>query len=428
MIDDVFTAKRLRQVLNDLKRRPEDAAKELGVSEKKIKSLLSRKSKINLNIIKKILKKWPVDINYFINSKFSVNEDPKLIVFKKKHSASTSRIIKRKNKNYYEYQDTAMARNAPFRPEWIRTLCIVKNNNPNNSSVIWNKGHLLHQFTYFVGNINFYYRNKNGKKKVAKMKTGDSMYISPYVPHSFASRDNNLNFIIALTYQDKITNNIQENLSRLGLINSKKMVLDISNFYKSSKSLIKKKIDNSFLSNKEVKKRIKKLSLNKNNYLNSLIQYADALNINLRDLLAFNTNKKVEIIKKNSLKYWFYPTKKKKIYFIKELASTKFVPEAKSFEIKVLKNNNFKNVSYSHQYAYVLSDKLKLKIDNKIYNLKKGDTFYIKPFTKFTLSSNESKVLILRVSDAISGDNLLQISQIGKNQIGRVISENQRWY
>ena len=64
----------------------------------------------------------------------------------------------------------------------------------------------------------------------------------------------------------------------------------------------------------------------------------------------------------------------------------------------------------------------------QIYNLKKHDTFYLKPFTKFSLISKKSKVIILRISGIISGDNLLQLSQVGKKNIGRVINENKRWY
>ena len=81
-----------------------------------------------------------------------------------------------------------MSENGPFRPEWIKQLLYVENNSPHNKNIKWNKGHLLHQLTYFVGKVNFYYYDKN-KKKVAIMNTGDSMFISPYVPHTFASRD-----------------------------------------------------------------------------------------------------------------------------------------------------------------------------------------------------------------------------------------------
>ena len=54
-----------------------------------------------------------------------------------------------------------------------------------NKSIQWNNGHFMHQFTYFIGDVNFYYIDKNGKKQTAMMSTGDSMYITPFTPHSF---------------------------------------------------------------------------------------------------------------------------------------------------------------------------------------------------------------------------------------------------
>ena len=77
---------------------------------------------------------------------------------------------------------------------------------------------------------------------------------------------------------------------------------------------------------------------------------------------------------------------------------------------------------------YVLSDNIKLKHNSKIFKLNKDDTFYLKPFVKFSIINKNANVLILRVPGNISGDNLLQLSQLGKKNIERVLSENSRWY
>ena len=72
-------------------------------------------------------------------------------------SEKSKRIMHRAGKPYYEYRDTAMSKVAPFRPEWIMELCSVNDNDPENSKVLqWNNGHFMHQFTYFIGNVNFY--------------------------------------------------------------------------------------------------------------------------------------------------------------------------------------------------------------------------------------------------------------------------------
>ena len=59
MDKNLFSSVRFRQILNDLKRRPEDAARELGISLNKINKIL--KSEINLDI----------KITSFDNSRYS---------------------------------------------------------------------------------------------------------------------------------------------------------------------------------------------------------------------------------------------------------------------------------------------------------------------------------------------------------------------
>ena len=419
----LFSNIRLRQILNDLKRRPEDAARELKISHAKLKKILNGKANLDFKTVKKIIKIWPVQVDSLINHKFFYKKSPDIKIFTKKQSLKTSRIIKRNGKDYYEYRDTVMEKFAPFRPEWIRTICKVNNNKPTNKKVIWNKGHLLHQFTYFVGNINFYYVNDKGAKSVAKMKTGDSMYISPYVPHSFASRDNLENFIIALTYLDKVTPQLQDNLTLIGNLNAKKILVDVKDGSKINKDLIKRFKNNLLLTDEEISKRLKKIKKN-----NVYEKYSNILGVNTKDVLAFDKRDKVTINKKNNSNKWYFPNSRQKTFQISELASSKFVPDAKSIEINVLKNNNIVLENFCHQYLYVLSDNIKLKHNSKIFKLNKDDTFYLKPFVRFSIINKNANVLILRVPGNISGDNLLQLSQLGKKNIERVLSENSRWY
>ena len=78
--------------------------------------------------------------------------------------------MERAGQPYYEYRDTVITSSTSFRPEWIEELCFVGDNDPENSSVQWNNGHFMHQFTYFIGDVNYYYRGPDGEKKVAIMK------------------------------------------------------------------------------------------------------------------------------------------------------------------------------------------------------------------------------------------------------------------
>ena len=100
--------------------------------------------------------------------------------------------------------------------------------------------------------------DEKGDKKVSVMNTGDSMYISPYVPHSFASRDDKKNFIIALTYLDKVTPQVQDSLSLIGKNNANKILINVDNLSEQKKGLYERYKNNLFLTNKEIKKRTKK--------------------------------------------------------------------------------------------------------------------------------------------------------------------------
>ena len=122
-------------ILNDLKRRPEDAAKELGVSLAEINSVIEGKQELSFDLVSKAIKIWPVNTRDF----FIVRDDCEtgIKIMTATESKESSRIMDRAGKPYYEYRDTAMSSVAPFRPEWIMELCVVDDNDPNNKSVQW---------------------------------------------------------------------------------------------------------------------------------------------------------------------------------------------------------------------------------------------------------------------------------------------------
>ena len=59
------SSKKFRKILNDLKRRPEDAAKDLGVSKKRVQKILRNKTFSDINILEKAVKVWPVNYSDF---------------------------------------------------------------------------------------------------------------------------------------------------------------------------------------------------------------------------------------------------------------------------------------------------------------------------------------------------------------------------
>ena len=64
------------------------------------------------------------------------------------------------------------------------------------------------------------------------MNTGDSMYISPYVKHSFTTRSNKLNIngkILALTFADVLNNNSLNEVSAIGFDKIKLSKINLTN-------------------------------------------------------------------------------------------------------------------------------------------------------------------------------------------------------
>jgi len=438
----IKSGKNFLGILNDIKRRPEDAANELNVPLKEIQAIIEGKQALTPELINKAIEIWPINARDF----YIIQDDCQLgiKIMRAGESLKSSRIMNRAGKPYYEYRDTAMSTVAPFRPEWILELCHVDNNEPTNPDVQWNNGHFMHQFTYFIGDVNFYYKDELGNKKVAVMNTGDSMYITPFTPHTFTSRkgskENGL--ILALTYGGKLTGDVQQELSGLSVELGSNFALDFSSKENASASLIKYHREISNLSLNELSKRTN-IPLNElKNFENAtklptfseLDMIAKALTINVRDLLP---NDKIEdkvIVKHhNEGKTWFYPENTNN-YEFRELASTTALPFSKALEIKVMKSDNtdLDLESGVHQYVYNVGStpvQINWKSDNQNYDetINPDDSLYLKPFVKHSFSGN-GKLLVLRIGGKISGDSQRELSIVGKKNASRAISETMQWF
>ena len=428
-------------ILNDIKRRPEDAAEELDVSLELINSIIQGISDFPDDLIEKAIQIWPVNKKDFFVIEDDCNHGVKIMSFK--DSEKSSRIMYRAGKPYYEYRDTAMSKVAPFRPEWILELCSVFDNDPENNSIQWNNGHFLHQFTYFIGNVNFYYKDEDGKKQTAVMNTGDSMYITPFVSHTFATRSDSKSkgLILALTYGGKLTGESQQELSLMHDLGSE-YALDFSSIKSASGSLLKFHREISTISLEELSTRtcisFKDLESFESGStipeFSQLEKIATALTINVRDLLP---NSKIEnkVIIKNhkDTKVWYYP-ENTKCYKFHELASTTALPFSKSFEVHLLNSDDSElDLQFGlHQYVYNIGETcitLNWEINGIKHheNINPNDSLYIKPFIRHNFRGN-GKLLILRIAGKIPGDSQRELSIVGKEHAKRAISETMPWF
>ena len=428
-------------ILNDLKRRPEDAATELGISLEEITQIIDGKKILSQEIIEKAVKIWPLNVSDFYIIYDDTPTGVKLM--SAEESKMSSRIMNRAGKPYYEYRDTVMSSVAPFRPEWIMELCQVDDNNSENTDAKWNNGHFMHQFTYFIGDVNFYYLDEDNKKQISIMKTGDSMYISPFVPHTFTSRNKQSNgLILALTYGNKLTGDVKQELSGLSIEAGSQFSLDFSTKEKSSASLLKFHRDISSLPINEVSIRTKIpahtiIELENAKRLpthDEIILLARSYNVNSRELISDDKiEKKVVVKPHNECKKWYYPDNSK-IYEFVELASTTSLPFSKAFEINV-QNSDIPDYDFKvglHQFIYNIGENellLNWEFNDKKYTklIQPGDSIYIKPFIKHNFRGN-GKLIVLRVGGRIPGDSQRELSLIGGRNTKRAISETMQWF
>ncbi|NWK05490.1 hypothetical protein HX833_05300 [Marine Group I thaumarchaeote] len=433
-------------MLNDLKRRPEDAANELNIPLKEIMDIIDGKKEITIEIISRAVKIWSVNYRDF----FLIRDDcPNGIkIMRNEDSAKSSRVMDRGGLPYYEYRDTVMSSVALFRPEWIEELCIVEDNDPNNLAVQWNNGHFMHQFTYFIGDVNYYYRGPDGEKKVAIMNTGDSVYGTPFRPHSFATRKGakKNGLILALTYGNQLAADTQQELSAIGEELSLPYWLDFSsrknafalllNFHRNCASLSFDELEKRTSTSKE--KLIQYENSSEIPSYETIVSLAAAMNVNARDLLPNDVIEDKVIVQyyKDSAKWNFPETTK--AYEIVELAHSRNLPFSKAFEFTTLKENDSNSLEELdlmvglHQYVYNVGEstiRLNWKINNKsnLEELKPGDSVYIKPNVLHNFR-NKGKLMVLRIAGRVAGDAQRELSSLDKNDAHRAISEVSMWF
>ena len=430
-------------LLNDIKRRPEDAANELGVEIEEINAIIEGRKEISFELILKAISVWPLNPRDF----FIINDDcPNGVkIMRSEESIQSSRIMDRGGFPYYEYRDTAMSSVSLFRPEWIEELCYVDNNDAENTKVQWNKGHFMHQFTYFIGDVNYYYIGEDNQKKVFVTKTGDSVYGTPFRPHTFTTRihaeKNGL--ILALTYGNKIAADTQQELSAIGPELGIQYHLDFETVEKAFSSILKFSIDAASISVEELSNRTGIEESKINEFLigtspvpgfDTIQNLAKALSVNSRDLLPPDIIED-KILSKTfaDSKRWYYPSDSK-AYEMIELSQSCNLPFSKSLEINILEeSNDILDLKVGlHQWLYNIGEspiRLNWKLGEKIYqeNILSNDSVYIKPFVEHSMRGS-GKLMVLRIGGRMTGDAQREFSNLSKHDAHRAINETQMWF
>ena len=166
-----------------------------------------------------------------------------------------------------------------------------------------------------------------------------------------------------------------------------------------------------------------------------ITQIADALNVNVRDLIP---NDKIEdkVILKyhDKAKTWNFPEDETR-YSLIELANSKTLPYSKSLEIDVCFEGKQTITDLKlglHQYVYNVSEEnisLNWLFDGNLHSetIHPGDSVYIKPFVSHNFRG-KGKLLVLRLGGKIVGDSQRELSIIGKENVKRAIDESMQWF
>lgn len=444
---------RILSELNDLKRTVESASNELELSTDFMKKAVQGELSFQevIEVIFKLEQSYPIDASDILMAKNDCIEGVSLM--KASESKKSGRIFSRENQHkkltpYYEYRDTAMSNGSMLRPEWIEQLRVVNDDNPDNPDVIYNNGHLMHQVTFFIGPVNFYYEIE-GVKYCQQMNTGDSNYITPFVKHSFASRNNKEQaLIIACTFGGEVSS-AQKEIYNLGLEKLKEFQLPIQQKNLSIQKIIHQHIANESLTIDTLQEKILEsgvdLDLSKIlrpdyeiNY-KQLCDLSKLLNVEPYDLMMPEYSKQEAVIIKqgNSDDGYYYPSNENALYKIKTLARTSKLANTKSFDIEVL-NSNFTEENlwknYLHQYVYNYSNNpveiIWYQNSEKLNTvIEPGDSCYIQPgilhaFVNKTSASG--RLFNVRIAGAITMGVQRELSAL--TQIDRVALETKPWF
>lgn len=448
MFDKKQSSLRLRSELNDLKRTSQSVAKELNCKESEIKKYLSGKYNVDsyLNFLIKFCDLYPVNMSTLIIYKKDTTNG--ILFFKLADSMKSSRIFKRKDKNnklrpYYEYRDTAKSNLSNFYPEWISQIRYVENSKPNNPNVVFNKGHFLHQLNLFVGPVNYYYEI-NGKKICKEMNTGDTSYISPYVKHSFTTRDKTKpTYIVAVTTGSSLKRN--QNELRMYDKNFFKNLLNSKNnkfqyFHNTIKRALKNEISNLTKFKQKIGVKLFEKLKNRNKFytlsLAEIFKISEILKTSPSSFFN-NIESEKEVIDKsfNETKFNYFPSNNNKLYKIYTSARTKNFTNLKGFIIEVISNQKKKfHFKFTLNIYLINFGETILNIDwkynSKLYkkSIKPGDSIFIEPYINFNLSSASKKGFVFLVTSESSLDLNTEKEISSILNPARIIIDNQSWF
>ncbi len=440
---------------NDLKRTPEALARELGLSQERVNQVISGEATESdaRSLIDRMTQHYPINLaDVWVEPD---DTDDGLLIVTDKQSKATSRIFERTARDggltpYYEYRDTAMSRLGPFKPEWIQPLRIVTDSDPENPDVAYNKGHLLHQFTFFIGEVNFYWE-VDGKKYCAEMNTGDSNYITPFVPHSFTSRNPDaLGLIIAVTFAGSMRRAIDE-FSRIGGPASDRLAGNLRDTGNAFRAKLNRHMAAESMSASVLRARAAAAGLTENRIdeilsggvtptVDELDVLAASLNVRAQDLMVspLAAGEEVVLAYADCEDQRSWPDTNSPACRLAELARTRHQPGLKGFGVEVLAEQDpGDDASFVHGlFGYIYnhgSDPVRLHWqDGRMATLEPGGSAAVRPMVPHRFSrapdTAGGRCFVVRVPGHLEDQALDEYARFAPAGRQRATGETTRWF
>ena len=439
---------RVLSELNDLKRTADSCANEIGWSPEEVAALLKGETTpVRMGeFIEAIIAQYPIDRAELIIPEDDCTFGVRLM--RHADSVNSARVFNRLDRNgertpYYEYRDTAMSRVSAFRPEWIEELRVVSDSTPDNPDVAYNNGHFMHQVTFFVGPVNFYW-NVNGEKRCMEMVTGDSNYITPYWPHSFTRRTDTDEpaYIIAVTFGGDVKRSLGE-LYRYGKDRAGQYRVNTREPQQGVQDLIDFHARNEFLTRDLLQQRLQVAGKSvdvldaKRAYSTSeLADIAEVLNIEVTDLQLppWRDGEEVVVRQISDTPAYAFPSPENARYQMQPGARCRRMPLVKSFHISVESKACATDLSLGlHTYLYNYSKApicfaWTFQGETHKDTLQPGDSAFVQPFVDFGFCSEQAdaKLFMVGIPGAVHAGAQRELSSFAS--FDRVVAESTCWF